>query len=104
MSKDLKHQGDVIPPSVEHFLQAQLEQYFEAHGGALPAPGLYDRVLVRVEKPLIQQTLRATQGNQLKAARILGLNRNTLRKKMKTLGLDADKSRGDADKPRGGKR
>jgi two-component system nitrogen regulation response regulator GlnG len=42
-----------------------------------------------LEKPLIVQTLRATGGNQIKAAEILGLNRNTLRKKMRALGIDA---------------
>ena len=80
---------DAIPLSIETFLQTQLRHYFAAHQGALPAPGLYDRLLVRLEKPLIIQTLRATGGNQIKAADILGLNRNTLRKKMRELNIDA---------------
>ena len=61
---------------------------FDSHHGDLPAPGLYQRVIEEVEKPLIMATLRATSGNQIKAAEILGLNRNTLRKKITTLGLD----------------
>jgi DNA-binding protein Fis len=80
---------DVIPLSIEAFLQTQLRHYFAAHQGELPAPGLYNRLLVRLEKPLIIQTLRATGGNQIKAAEILGLNRNTLRKKMRELNIDA---------------
>ena len=80
---------DAIPLSIEVFLQNQLRSYFAAHGGELPAPGLYDRLLARLEKPLIIQTLRATGGNQIKAAEVLGLNRNTLRKKMRELNIDA---------------
>ncbi len=64
-----------------------LERYFKAHGDTLPAPGLYDRVLREVEKPLIELCLSATAGNQIKAADLLGLNRNTLRKKIKLLDI-----------------
>lgn len=49
---------------------------------------LYRSVLEAIEKPLIEHTLERTEGNQLKAARILGVNRNTLRTKMKKLGID----------------
>lgn len=66
-----------------------LEKYFKAHEGALPPAGLYERILGEVERPLISLTLNATRGNQLKAADLLGLNRNTLRKKMKNLGIKA---------------
>lgn len=60
-----------------------------AHGQSqLPAPGLYDRVMPLLEKPLIEMTLRATGGNQLKAAHVLGINRNTLRKKIRLLNID----------------
>lgn len=79
---------EAIPQSIELYLQAQLRKYFAVHEGGLPAPGLYDRLLMRVERPLIIQTLRATGGNQIKAAEILGINRNTLRKKMRELGID----------------
>lgn len=69
--------------AVEHHLKA----YFDAHRGGLPAAGLYERVLREVEGPLISLSLEATRGNQLKAARLLGLNRNTLRKKIRELDI-----------------
>ena len=53
----------------------------------LPPSGLYDRVLKVVEKPLIERTLIATKGNQIKAAKVLGINRNTLRKKIRELDI-----------------
>lgn len=65
-----------------------LAGYFSALGGAPPEPGLYGRVLREVERPLIARTLGATRGNQVRAARLLGLNRNTLRKKIRELGVD----------------
>jgi two-component system nitrogen regulation response regulator GlnG len=64
-----------------------LERYFKAHDGGLPAGGVYDRVLREIERPLIARALSATRGNQLKAADILGLNRNTLRKKIRDLDI-----------------
>ena len=54
---------------------------------------LYKSVLEAIEKPLIEQTLERTEGNQLKAARILGINRNTMRAKIKKLGINADRFR-----------
>jgi two-component system nitrogen regulation response regulator GlnG len=65
-----------------------IARYFADHGGALPPDGVYDRLLAEVEKPLIAACLEATGGNQLKAAKLLGINRNTLRKKLTDLGLD----------------
>ncbi|MFO1080802.1 MAG: nitrogen regulation protein NR(I) [Reyranellaceae bacterium] len=62
-----------------------LQALFEAHGDRLPPDGLYDRVISEVERPLLALALGATRGNQLRAARLLGLNRNTLRKKIKDL-------------------
>lgn len=62
-----------------------LNDYFEQHKGILPTPGLYKRVLSEVERPLLFLTLKAVSGNQQKAAKILGMNRNTLRKKLKEL-------------------
>ena len=72
-----------LSQSVERHLKA----YFKAHGDALPAPGLYDRVLREIERPLLQLTLDATRGNQVRAADILGVNRNTLRKKIRDLDI-----------------
>lgn len=68
-------------------VRRQLRRYFAAHEGSLPPSGLYDRILHEVERPLLEETLRATGGNQLKAAQLLGLNRNTLRKKLYRFGL-----------------
>ncbi|NQV84824.1 MAG: nitrogen regulation protein NR(I) [Rhodospirillales bacterium] len=68
-------------------VEQRLASYFFAHDGALPAAGLYQRVLREVERPLISLTLQATHGNQIKAAEILGLNRNTLRKKIRDLNI-----------------
>ena len=69
--------------SVERFLNA----YFSNFGEALPPPGLYHRVLREVEYPLLSAALAATRGNQIKAAELLGVNRNTLRKKIRDLDI-----------------
>jgi two-component system nitrogen regulation response regulator GlnG len=68
-------------------VESRLKDYFDAHGDELPASGLYDRVLREIERPLIELTLAATRGNQIKAAKLLGLNRNTLRKKIRDLDI-----------------
>jgi two-component system nitrogen regulation response regulator GlnG len=68
-------------------VERHITDYFAAHRGALPAAGLYDRVLREIERPLIVATLAATRGNQIKAAHLLGLNRNTLRKKIRELDI-----------------
>ncbi|MEX2628599.1 MAG: nitrogen regulation protein NR(I) [Tistlia sp.] len=78
------------PPASESLggaVERILRGYFEALEGGLPAPGLYERVLHEIERPLIELTLGATRGNQLKAAHLLGLNRNTLRKKIRDLDI-----------------
>jgi two-component system, NtrC family, nitrogen regulation response regulator GlnG len=75
--------GEGLSGAVEHHIRS----YFAAHKGSLPAAGLYDRVLREVERPLIVLTLGATRGNQIKAAHLLGLNRNTLRKKIRELDI-----------------
>jgi len=54
-----------------------------------PAHDLYASVIARVERPLIELVLAHTGGNQVKAAAMLGLNRNTLRKKIADLGIRA---------------
>jgi two-component system nitrogen regulation response regulator GlnG len=68
-------------------VERHLRDYFAAHKDSLPAGGLYDRVVQEVERPLIALTLTATRGNQIKAAQLLGLNRNTLRKKIRELDI-----------------
>ena len=68
-------------------VERQLSEYFAAHEGALPPDGLYGRVLREIERPLLTVSLVATDGNQLKAAKMLGINRNTLRKKIRELDI-----------------
>jgi two-component system nitrogen regulation response regulator GlnG len=68
-------------------VERHINEYFVAHKGAMPAAGLYDRILREIERPLIVATLVATRGNQIKAAYVLGLNRNTLRKKIRELDI-----------------
>jgi two-component system nitrogen regulation response regulator GlnG len=75
--------GEGLAGAVERHIRG----YFAAHKGGLPAAGLYDRVLREVERPLIVLTLGATRGNQIRAAHLLGLNRNTLRKKIRELDI-----------------
>ncbi len=76
------------PTSLSQVVEARLAAYFADQGAALPPPGLYDRVLAEVEGPLMRLTLAATHGNQMRAAEVLGLNRNTLRKRLRDLAID----------------
>jgi len=73
--------------SLSAAVNVQLIKYFQAHNGGLPPSGLYDTVIREVERPLLTLTLEATGGNQVKAAQVLGLNRNTLRKKIRDLDI-----------------
>jgi two-component system nitrogen regulation response regulator GlnG len=73
---------------VEHYLGA----YFARFGRDLPPPGLYDRIIREVEYPLLSAALAATRGNQIRAAELLGLNRNTLRSRIKALNIQVFKS------------
>jgi len=79
--------GETDNKGLAQTVEQRLAVYFSAHGGNLPAAGLYDRILREIERPLIAMTLRATRGNQIRAAEVLGLNRNTLRKKIRDLNI-----------------
>lgn len=68
-------------------IERHLKAYFAVHDEGIPPPGLYDRVLRELERPLVGLTLDATRGNQIRAAQVLGLNRNTLRKKIRDLDI-----------------
>ncbi|SHE77030.1 two-component system, NtrC family, nitrogen regulation response regulator GlnG [Litoreibacter ascidiaceicola] len=70
-----------------------LRRYFDLHGGVLPPPGLYQRILREVELPLMEIALEATGGNQAKCADLLGINRNTLRKKVTDLDIRVTRRR-----------
>jgi two-component system nitrogen regulation response regulator GlnG len=80
-----RHADETLSQSVDRHLRT----YFAAHQGRLPANGLYDRILQEMERPLLTICLEATRGNQIKAAELLGLNRNTLRKKLRELDIRA---------------
>jgi two-component system, NtrC family, nitrogen regulation response regulator GlnG len=79
---------DDLSSSVERHLNT----YFGGFGDNLPPPGLYHRILKEVEYPLISAALAATRGNQIKAAELLGVNRNTLRKKIRDLDVQVIRS------------
>ncbi|HEX2216390.1 MAG TPA: nitrogen regulation protein NR(I), partial [Xanthobacteraceae bacterium] len=68
-------------------VERHLSRYFAGFQGGLPPPGLYYRILREVEHPLLSAALAATRGNQIRAADLLGLNRNTLRKKVRELDI-----------------
>ncbi|MEO1137887.1 MAG: response regulator [Pseudomonadota bacterium] len=70
-----------------------LRRYFDLHGNVLPPPGLYGRILREMELPLIEIALDATGGNQAKCADLLGINRNTLRKKITDLDIRVTRRR-----------
>ncbi len=81
--------GERLSASVARHLQ----RYFDLHGGQLPPPGVYQRILREVEIPLIEIALDATAGNQAKCADLLGINRNTLRKKITELDIRVSRRR-----------
>ena len=73
--------------TLQESVERHLTGYFDEFGDELPPPGLYHRILRKVEYPLIGAALAATRGNQIKAAELLGVNRNTLRKKIRELDI-----------------
>ncbi len=79
-------------PSLSAPVEKHLRDYFAAHESGLPASGLYGRVLREIERPLLSVALKECRGNQLRAAALLGMNRNTLRKKIRELGLKPERA------------
>jgi len=77
--------GTLGPETLEQSVERHLKVFISAHKDGMPVRDLYDRVLAEVERPLLRLVLAATRGNQIKAAAMLGLNRNTLRKKLREL-------------------
>lgn len=69
-------------------VETALHNYFAQLGEATIPTNLYELVLAEVEAPLLEVVLRQTRGNQTKAAKMLGLSRGTLRKKLKQYNLD----------------
>lgn len=83
--------NESLPASVD----ACLRGYFKDLNGMSPANGMYDKVISQVERPLIEHVLRYVRCNQVRAASILGINRNTLRKKIRELNIDLMRLGGD---------
>ena len=79
---------DNLSTAVERYLS----RYFAGFDADLPPPGLYHRILREVEYPLLSAALAATRGNQIRAADLLGVNRNTLRKKIRDLDIQVIRS------------
>jgi two-component system nitrogen regulation response regulator GlnG len=77
--------GTEVSEPLAQAMERHIRQFLTAHEEGLVGNDIYDRVIAEVERPLIQLTLVATRGNQIKAAAMLGLNRNTLRKKIRDL-------------------
>ena len=75
-------------------IEQYLSNYFARHGKQLPPDGLHHRLAETVERPLLRATMVAVRGNQIRAAKLLGINRNTLRKKLVDLGIDPSMGRG----------
>ncbi|VDC31952.1 response regulator [Pseudogemmobacter humi] len=82
-------EGEKLSATVARHLQ----RYFDLHGGQLPPPGVWQRILREVEMPLIEIALDATAGNQARCADLLGINRNTLRKKITDLDIRVTRRR-----------
>ena len=80
---DSDKEDDLSVEGLSMSVEKHLLRYFELHGSSLPPPGLYNRILKEIEYPLIALSLNSSKGNQLKASKLLGINRNTLRKKDK---------------------
>ena len=84
--------GAQTPRELSEMVERYLGGHFASYGRELPPAGLYDRVLQHVERPLLMAALAATRGNQIRAAALLGLNRNTLRKKIRDLDIQVFRS------------
>lgn len=79
--------GNGRPASLQDTVDAHVRAFLTTHGDGLPVTDLYATILREVERPLLTVALERTRGNQIQAARMLGLNRNTLRKKLKDLDI-----------------
>src|SRR5436309_1374620 len=97
--------GELAPPAVTSggsiqlgvdnlggAVEAYLSTHFQGFPNGVPPPGLYHRILKEIEVPLLTAALAATRGNQIRAADLLGLNRNTLRKKIRDLDIQVYRS------------
>jgi two-component system nitrogen regulation response regulator GlnG len=72
---------------LQRVIERYLVHFFDLHGDILPADGLYHCLMKEIEKPLIEVSLKRLKGNQVQAAKLLGINRNTLRRKIQDLNI-----------------
>jgi two-component system nitrogen regulation response regulator GlnG len=87
--------GSNAPSAIDNLggaVEAYLSTHFQGFPNGVPPPGLYHRILKEIEIPLLTAALAATRGNQIRAADLLGLNRNTLRKKIRDLDIQVYRS------------
>ncbi|RMF22127.1 MAG: sigma-54-dependent Fis family transcriptional regulator [Deltaproteobacteria bacterium] len=97
-AEDVERDGGEVGPRTapdapfEEIVAERVRSYLADFGDALPR-NVYERIVRMVERPLIEVVLDRTGGNQLRAAEILGINRNTLRKKCTELGIDPHRKR-----------
>ncbi|HKR89705.1 MAG TPA: sigma 54-interacting transcriptional regulator [Phenylobacterium sp.] len=87
------------PETLSQVVERKLASYFADDPVSAPPPALYDHLLDQLERPLFRMTLAATRGNQLRAAALLGLNRNTLRKKIEDRGMEVMRRRRRRSQP-----
>ena len=90
LAENSSHEPAEVPGAADggglaQAVERHIRQFLLASRDGMPMRDIYDRVIAEVERPLIQMTLASTKGNQIKAAAMLGLNRNTLRKKIRDL-------------------
>jgi two-component system nitrogen regulation response regulator GlnG len=90
-SRDMRTSQHRRPQTLASAIECYLSELFHDRDGS-PPPGLYYRTVREIEYPLISMALATTKGNQIKAAELLGLNRNTLRKKLRNLGINRMRS------------
>jgi two-component system nitrogen regulation response regulator GlnG len=90
-ASSLPEDGRAGQDSLGAAVERHLARYFAAHEDGLPPEGLHERMVSEVERPLVAMCLAATHGNQVRAAKLLGLNRNTLRKKIRELNVSVQR-------------
>ena len=76
---------------IKKVVEIYIQNYFDLHGETLPLDGLYPRFMSEIERSLIEETLRRMDGNQVRVAKLLGINRNTLRRKIQDLNISLEK-------------
>lgn len=86
-SRESIESSDLRSTSLGSLVDKKLEQFFDDVSGMMPE-NMHQMIMSKAEKPLIRQIMKRTGGNQVQAAKILGINRNTLRKKIKLYGLE----------------